>query len=237
MDRPRRPVRRRDPRHADAGHGRRRRWPRAIRGIATRRHCRSSCCPRSAAATTATVGVRRVPHQAGEAIAAVRLADGASSAAPTADSPGPRPRRRGEARPTAPSADPGGRGQPGEPAARRCSCSRSSGTGPTSRPTGSRRSRPWSGSPTTRSSWTSRCRRWTGSRPPARSAVAGHAERRPHIVAVTANAMPGERELCIQAGMDDYIAKPIRLEELSAALGGVERLSGGASPAQPSTPR
>ena len=39
-------------------------------------------------------------------------------------------------------------------------------------------------------------------------------ERRPHIVAVTANAMQGERELCIQAGMDDYITKPIHIEEL-----------------------
>src|SRR6187397_471421 len=55
-------------------------------------------------------------------------------------------------------------------------------------------------------------------------------ERRPHIVAVTANALQGERELCIQAGMDDYIAKPIRLEELSAALAGVERLADGAHP-------
>src|ERR671919_44693 len=43
-------------------------------------------------------------------------------------------------------------------------------------------------------------------------------ERRPHIVAVTANAMEGERELCLQAGMDDYITKPIRLEELAGAL-------------------
>jgi CheY-like chemotaxis protein len=43
-------------------------------------------------------------------------------------------------------------------------------------------------------------------------------EQRPHIVAVTANAMQGERELCIQAGMDDYITKPIHLEELVGAL-------------------
>jgi PAS domain S-box-containing protein len=44
-------------------------------------------------------------------------------------------------------------------------------------------------------------------------------ERRPHIVAVTANAMEGERELCLQAGMDDYITKPIRMEALTAAVG------------------
>jgi PAS domain S-box-containing protein len=44
-------------------------------------------------------------------------------------------------------------------------------------------------------------------------------ERRPHIVAVTANALEGERELCLQAGMDDYITKPIRMEVLTAAVG------------------
>jgi CheY-like chemotaxis protein len=48
-------------------------------------------------------------------------------------------------------------------------------------------------------------------------------ERRPHIIAVTANAMQGEREICIQAGMDDYITKPIRIEELAGALGGARR--------------
>ena len=42
--------------------------------------------------------------------------------------------------------------------------------------------------------------------------------KRPWIVAMTANAMQGDREMCIQAGMDDYIAKPIRIEELVEAL-------------------
>jgi signal transduction histidine kinase/HAMP domain-containing protein/ActR/RegA family two-component response regulator len=41
---------------------------------------------------------------------------------------------------------------------------------------------------------------------------------RPRIVAMTANAMDGDRERCLDAGMDGYIAKPIRVEELIAAV-------------------
>ncbi|WP_199314051.1 response regulator [Leptolyngbya sp. FACHB-671] len=43
-------------------------------------------------------------------------------------------------------------------------------------------------------------------------------ERCPRIVAMTANAMRGDREECLQSGMDDYISKPIQMQDLLRVL-------------------
>ncbi len=59
-------------------------------------------------------------------------------------------------------------------------------------------------------------------------------ERRLPIIAMTANAMKGDREKCLDSGMDDFIAKPVKLEELEAVL---QRWIGSGGPDGPSESR
>jgi signal transduction histidine kinase/CheY-like chemotaxis protein len=62
--------------------------------------------------------------------------------------------------------------------------------------------------------------------------IRAHGATRPRLIAMTANAMDGDREACLEAGMDDYVAKPVRLAALAAAL---ERA--GAGGVRPEAPR
>lgn len=47
-------------------------------------------------------------------------------------------------------------------------------------------------------------------------------ERQPWIIGLTANAMIGDREKCIQSGMDDYLTKPLRKDDFLSAFGRVQ---------------
>lgn len=64
-----------------------------------------------------------------------------------------------------------------------------------------------------------------------RREAAGRAGKKVRIVALTANAMKGSRERCIEAGMDGFISKPFRIEQLRRALDSCRT-----PPAPPSAP-
>jgi len=51
--------------------------------------------------------------------------------------------------------------------------------------------------------------------------------KRPWIIALTANAVQGDREVCLAAGMDDYISKPIKKDQLTGAMGRMRQSSAG----------
>jgi CheY-like chemotaxis protein len=55
-------------------------------------------------------------------------------------------------------------------------------------------------------------------------------ELRPRIVAMTADAMQEDQKKCLEAGMDDYIAKPLRLDDLRRVFGQCQPLSAKPSP-------
>ena len=66
-----------------------------------------------------------------------------------------------------------------------------------------------------------------------RAGDAGQAQAGVPIVAMTANAMVGDRELCLECGMNDYVTKPIQVPLLKEAIA---RSAKPAAPASSSTP-
>ncbi len=77
---------------------------------------------------------------------------------------------------------------------------------------------------------TQRIRNWNTDTLPARRALAAVP-----VIALTAAALPEERTRCVAAGMNDFIAKPVKLAELQAALARYAPVTGAPSPIVPAT--
>jgi len=54
--------------------------------------------------------------------------------------------------------------------------------------------------------------------PEATRSIRKNGGKQPVIIALTASTMQGDREECLKAGMDDYLSKPLKLEDLVSKL-------------------